>query len=197
MAKSKSPNIKDDKTFIFFEQHVPKTKENIVLDWLFFGLFILSFILVVFAINIYRHTVINPTDLIGIVSIGFIVTFLSFWIFLGKKLSLISLLFTGVVAGGGLFYFSFLFINKTFPKSITESITYPIRDTGELAKGKRSKCNTPYIVIFIHGIEKQLMFPCELRDTAPNSEVVVLEYFEGFLGYSYITKKELRRSESR
>ncbi len=195
MEKSKSTNIKDDKTFIFFEQHVPKTKGNIVLDGLFFGLIILSFILVVFAINIYRNTVINPTDLFGIGSIGFTVTFLSFWIFIRKKLSLISLIFTGVFVGGGLFYFSFLFVNKTFPKSMTKSITYPIRDTGELAKGKRSKCNTPYIVVFIHGIEKQLMFPCELRDTVPNTEVVILEYFEGFFGYLYIKKKELRQSD--
>ncbi len=40
------------------------------------------------------------------------------------------------------------------------------------------------------------MFPCELRDTVPNSEVVVLEYFEGFLGYSYITKKRDKAKQS-
>ena len=143
MAKPKLSKIKDDITFIFFEQHVPKTIENIVWDWLFFGLIILSFVLVVFAINLYRNTVINPTVLFGIASIGFIVIFLAFWIFLGKKLSLISLLFAGVVVGGGLPYFSFLFINKTIPKSTTKSITYAISDIGELAKGRRSKCNTP------------------------------------------------------
>lgn len=192
MRKRKSTTLKEGKSFLFFEQHVPKTKNNFLLDWLFFGLVIFSFIATVYGITLYRNTVISPIILFGVVSIGFILIFLGFWIFLGKKLSLISILFSGLVIGGGISYTSFLFVNKCFPSTPVKSLTYSIQDIGELAKGKYSRCNSPYVVISINGTKKQLVFHCEERNESQNAKKVVLDIYKGFLGFPFISRKELK-----
>jgi hypothetical protein len=192
MRKGKSTNFEENKSFLFFEQHVPKTKNNILSDWIFFGLVIFSLIATVYGITLYRNTVISPIILFGIVSIGFILIFLGFWIFLGKKLSLISILFSGLVIGGGISYTSFLFVNKSFPTTPVKSFTYSIQNTGELAKGRYGRCNSPYVVISIHGNKKQLVFPCDERNESQNAKKVVLDIYEGFLGFPFISRKELK-----
>ncbi|WP_143185982.1 hypothetical protein [Algoriphagus halophilus] len=161
------------------------------MDWTFFCLIIISGVLVFFGILIFRNTIIPLGPLFIGTSFVSILFSLGLWIFLRNNLSTISILFSGFVIGGGLFYFSFLYINKIFPLSTSKSFTYKVQEKGSLAKGSRGNCNNPYVVIYINGIEKQLIFTCDLKNKSENSQKVVLEIYDGFFGYPFISKKEL------
>ena len=187
----KKYNSEKGNSYIFFEKNAPMTRANVILDWSLFCLIIISGVLAFFGILIFRNTIIPLGPLFVGTSFVSIIFSLGLWMFLRNNLSTISILFSGFVIGGGLFYFSFLYINKNFPLSPTKSLTYTIQDKGSLAKGSRGKCNKPYVVIYINGIEKKLIFTCDLKNKSENSQKVVLGIYDGFFGYPFISKKEL------
>lgn len=62
--------------------------------------------------------------------------------------------------------------------------------TGNLAKGRRSACRSPYAEVLYYGLEKQLIFPCRFENSIHDYKKIKLEVSEGFFGYEHIHSKE-------
>jgi hypothetical protein len=162
------------------------------LDAILFILFILSIGLVVWGINIYRRTVIEPKYLFVAVSMGTIVAAVILLFVTREFLNAFWTLFIAAIVGGGTAYFLTLYLNRELvvDKEIT-SDTFNIQKTGNLARGKSGSCRSPYAMIDFYGSEKRLVFYCEYEKTIHNYKKVEVEYFKGFFGFPVICKQTL------
>lgn len=161
------------------------------LDTILCLLFLGSMGLVVWGINIYRLTIIHPAYLAVITVLGTVIAFLLIRQKAKFLMKMIWILFISLGIGGGISFYSFLFLNSNF--SVKEIFTedFNIIKTGTLAKGKHGKCGEPYAIIDFKGIRKQLVFYCDDKEAISKSSKVRLEYESGLFGFKVIRTKIL------
>jgi len=168
---------------------VPKTTKNsTILTTLFFT----GLILQVFAIGIYRNTIIDwkVTSTIwlltGLLSQRITTTMLNTYY---RTTNYFMQLFFNVCAFGGIMAFCFLAINYYFNTDApTEEVKAMIVKTGHLASG-RNGCRNPYAAVEIQNTTKQLVFPCDTE--MKKYRFVRLNIRRGFLGFDIIADRRL------
>jgi hypothetical protein len=162
-------------------------------DTILFLLFFASGCLIVWAINIYRVTIIDTKLLYVVSAIGTVIAFLAIHFIIKSTFSKFWTLFISIVIGSGTFYFGLLFLNQTFSgKEIIEE-DFQIIKTGTLGRSRSTRCSQPYVIIDFHGTEKQLVFYCDFAETMKRSSKVSLTYSKGLFGFDIIKSKQLVR----
>lgn len=157
-------------------------------DTILFVLFLTSISLTIWGIEIYRQTIIETRYLFAIIAFGIItgVAVLSLLVKTGYRS--ISTFLVKASIGGGLFYFSFLFVNQHFADKQLQIDQFIIQEKGTL--GGRG-CSQPYVNIDFYGIEKQLVFYCQYADSLKHSTKVNLTYCKGAFGFNIVKAKQL------
>jgi hypothetical protein len=61
--------------------------------------------------------------------------------------------------------------------------------TGTLAKERYGNCNSPYAVVRINGIEKELIFSCEYEKSIKTYSEIQLEFSKGLFGFDILTQR--------
>lgn len=145
--------------------------------------------LMILGIELYRRTVINPFILIIVVAFGAIVGLFLLW---KQSLLVMNRIWATVnccATGGAMFYYFFLLLNYHFADSKLITADFEIVESGTLAKGSKSSCGRPYFSINFNGIEKQLVFKCNLERPLEDYRVVNVLYQKGLFGFEYIVEK--------
>ena len=163
-----------------------KTEDTILVI-----LFLSSIGLTIWAIGIYRMTIIDTKYLFGASTLGAIIAFAI--IFFRHRIfySIFWSFIINIAIGGGLFYFGLLFLNQVFAHEEYLTEEFQIIKTGNLGRGGKSRCFQPYAVIDFHGTQKHLVFYCDYEKTIKNYSKVKLIYSKGFFGFDMIKSKQL------
>jgi len=175
------------KTLQSQQKDKPVLKESKWVNYSLTFLFFSGLVLTVFEINIFRKTIIDwkiPTGIwlgVGLISLRWLRTYLAENY--NTKNVFLQLVFC-VGSFGGIFAYGFMatnyyLLNNNEPKIIKTSIT----KTGHLAKG-RNGCGNPYAYVKIKGVEKELIFPCNLE--IEKYEFVLVTLQRGLLGFDRI-----------
>ena len=154
-------------------------------------LFLISIGLTIWAIGIYRLTIIDTKYLFAAAAFG---TFIAFAIILFRHKSNYSVFWIFIISvaiGGGLFYCGVLYLNEAFAGKETLTKEFQIIKTGNLGRGNKSRCFQPFAVVDFHGTEKQLVFYCEYEKTIKNYSKVTVTYSKGLFGFEVIKSKQL------
>lgn len=184
------PGIKKGKKQLTRTQYKKKFKR---LDKMMAMLFVLTFSLDVWGINIYRKTVIPSQNLFVACGLGFIVCSLILMVIAKKVFPIFWSLLLSAVIGGGTFYFFLLYTNWKFASGDFNSETFNIVKTGNLARSLRYKgCNKPYVVINFFGSLKQLVLDCEYEKTIKTYKTVTVTYRQGFWGFPIVDGQNLQ-----
>jgi hypothetical protein len=162
-------------------------------DIILYLLFIASISLTVWAINIYRLTIIGTNILYVISGIGSVIALFLIRIFIKSAYSKFWTLFISIVVGSGAFNFGLLFLNQTFSNREIIKEDFQIIKIGTLGRSRPTRCFQPYAIIGFHGTEKQLVFYCDFAETLKNSSKVSLTYSKGLFGFDIIKTKQLVR----
>jgi hypothetical protein len=173
------------------DQAAREQKRIRILDSVLTVLFLGSAILVIWGIEIYRKTVIEPKHLLIVVMIATAMTSLILLAFTKNYLNAFWTIFIASVIGGGTSFFLTLFLNRELIRKEIVSEYFEIQDTGNMAKGLRSKCGPPYVVVNFHGREKQMVFPCRYETSIHTFKKIKLDHYEGFFGFVVIMNQEL------
>ena len=163
--------------------------DNAILFLLFFT----SICLAVWAVNIYRLTIVDTSVLYIVSAIGTVIAFLAIHFFIKSSYSKFWTVFVSIVIGTGTFYFGLLFLNQTFSGKEIMQEDFQIIKTGTLGRSRSTRCFQPYAIIDFHGTEKQLVFYCDFEETMKKSSKVSLAYSKGFFGFDIIKSKQLLR----
>jgi hypothetical protein len=154
-------------------------------------LFLASIGLTIWAIRIYRLTIIDTKYLFAAAAFG---TIIAFAIIIFRHKSTYSIFWTFIISiaiGGGFFYFGLLYLNQGFASKETLTDDFQIIETGNLGRGRKSRCFQPYTVIDFKGTQKQLVFYCEYEKTIKNYSKVSVTYSKGLFGFDVIKSKRL------
>lgn len=161
-----------------------------LIDFITFLITISCGCLIVWSINIYRNTFIDWRILVPPVIIGIIFFLVALWkLLLNFGYQMWAILFICSICGGGLSHFGFMYLNQRFSVTDTITETFTIERKGTLAKGRRG-CSQPYAVINFDGLEKDLIFYCDLSESFHKYSKIRISYSKGFLGY-YVIKERL------
>lgn len=156
-------------------------------------LFFVSISLTVWAVNIYRLTIVDPTTLFIVSAIGTLTTFFIIHSLIKSSYSKFWTLFTSIVIGSGTFYFGLLFLNQRFSDKELIKEDFQIIKKGKLGRSRPTRCFQPYAIIDFHGTEKQLVFYCDFAETIKNSSKISLTYSKGLFGFDIIISKQIVR----
>lgn len=154
-------------------------------------LFLASIGLTVWAVNIYRLTIIDTTLLFIVSAIGSVVAFFTINLLIKSSYTKIWTLFISIVIGSGTFYFGLLFLNQAFLNKEIVKEDFQIVKKGTLGRSRPTRCFQPYAIIDFHGTEKELVFHCDFSDIMKNSSKVSLTYSKGLFGFDVIKSKQL------
>lgn len=154
-------------------------------------LFIFSMCLDVWAIIIYRGTIIETKYLIAVVAFGTLIAFPIILFSIKAVYSTFLSFILSFLIGGGLSYFGLLFVNQVFADNEYLTEDFEILKTGNLARGKGGSCSQPYAVIDFNGLEKELIFYCEFEKTIQNYSKISLTFSRGLFGFAVIKSKLL------
>lgn len=153
-------------------------------------LFFAGIVGIIFEIDLYRDTVIDwkiPTAIwfgMGILTLNKMRKYLrDYYDTEGLFLQFVFC----VVSFGGLVTYGFMAGNYYLVSNDKiEVIQVPVRETGNLAKGKNG-CGNPYAIVSIKGTEKELVFPCDFE--IGNYQFVTLKIQRGLFGYYKVLEK--------
>lgn len=173
------------------DKEAHKRKRNKTLDIILFFLFLISICFVVWGIGIYRRTVVEPRYLFAVISLGTTVVAIPLLIVTKEFLNAFWTLFLAVFIGGGCTYFLTLYLNRELADNEVSSEIFDIQKTGNLAKGGKSVCQSPYAMIDFYGFEKQLIFYCEFEKSIHGFTKVKVDYYKGFFGFPIIQNQIL------
>ncbi|MEO6230587.1 MAG: hypothetical protein ABJB11_17900 [Ferruginibacter sp.] len=148
--------------------------------------------LILWAINIYRITIIDTKYLLIASVIGAVIGIILIPKFLKPTYSKFWKALINLAIGGGLFYFVLLYLNQAFYDKVIISNDFKILKTGTLGRGKFSPCFQPYATIDFNGVEKQLIFYCDFEKTIKSYSKVSLTYSKGLFGFNIIKSKQLK-----
>ena len=160
---------------------------DIIIALFFFA----SISLTVWAVNIYRLTIIDTTLLFLVSVSGAVIAFFAINLLVKSSYSKIWTLFISIVIGGGTLYFGLLFLNQTFADTKIINEEFQIINTGTLGRSRPTRCFQPYATIDFHGTEKQLVFYCDFAEAVKNSSKVNIVYSKGLFGFYIIKSKQL------
>lgn len=153
--------------------------------------FVVAICLTVWAVNIYRLTIIDTEYLFIVSAIGAAVGVFLILKYFKSTYAKLWIVFLGLAIGGGIFYFSLLYLNQVFADKKIITNDFQIVDTGTLGRGKFSSCFQPYAIINFNGTEKQLVFYCDFEKTIKNYSKVSVTYSKGLFGFYIIKSKQL------
>lgn len=119
-------------------------------------LFFISIGLTIWAINIYRLTIIEIKFLFASVMFGIITAFTVLSWLIKSNYSTIWALFIKAGIGGGFFYFGLLFFNLYFADKESETEQFKIVKKGTLVRRKGHGCSQPYVDIDFYGTQKKI-----------------------------------------
>lgn len=162
-------------------------------DTILFGLFIASVCLTVWAVNIYRLTIIDTIPLFIVSAIGTLIAFFAIHSIIKSSYSKFLTLFISIVIGSGTFYFGLLFLNQRFSAKEIIKEDFLIIKKGTLGRSRPTRCFQPYAIIDFHGTEKQLVFYCNFAVPMKNASKVSLTYSKGLFGFDIIKSRQLIR----
>ena len=150
-----------------------------------------GFILTYFAIHLFGLTFIPLSTSLSIYFFGGIVGFLLFrkkfsGIYKSKTLNFVTSIICLVGSCGGIVNFIFLALNFYLADKEPVKENFIIIKPGSLPKGGKGHCNQPYIIIERSGLEKQLIFKCNLSNKISSIKSVDLTLNKGKLGYYII-----------
>lgn len=168
-----------------------KRERNKTLDSVLSILFILSIAISVWGIGIYRRTIIEPKYLFVAVSIGTIIAAVILLFVTRDYLNAFWTLFVAALIGCGTTYFLTLYLNMELADKEVISEVFEIQTTGNLARGKKGGCGSPYAIIDFYGHEKQLIFYCEYEKSIHNYKKVKVDFFRGFFGFPVVENQVL------
>jgi len=151
---------------------------------------LISLILSVWGILIYRMTIVSNKYLFAGVAFGTIIAFSIILMFVKNGYTIFQNLIGSVVLGGGLSYFTMLYFNQRFANSEVFNEEFEIITKGTLGRSK-SGCSQPYAIVDFHGTEKQLVFYCDYAQTLKECSKVVVSYSKGLFGFDIIRNKQL------
>lgn len=176
---------------VLTSRHKRKQDRNKTIDAVLFILFVLSLGLVVWGIDIYRKTIIEPKYLFAAVSTGTIFAAIILLFITRDFLNAFWTFVTAAAIGGGTAYFLMLYLNKELADKELTTETFDILKTGNLARGKRSTCGSPYAIIDFYGYEKELVFYCEYEKSIHKFSKVRLDFFKGFFDFPVVQSQAL------
>jgi hypothetical protein len=145
----------------------------------------------VWAVNIYRLTIIDAEYLFIVSAIGAVVGLILIPKYLQSTYSSFWRIFLSLAIGGGTFYFGLLYLNQAFADKAIVNNDFKIVKTGTLGRGRFSSCFQPYAIIDFNGTEKQLVFHCDFEKTIKNYSKVSVTYSKGQFGFYVIKSKRL------
>lgn len=152
-------------------------------------LFFISWGLIIWGCFIYRSTFIHPRYLFATVSFGSVVAFATLSFVINNSYNLFWKFFQSLVIGGGLCYFSLLFINTSFLDCSKTTEDFTIIKTGQdYYKGGN---NRPYATIYFHGLQKDIFFGSDYETTIKTYSKLRIGYAKGLLGFECILSKTL------
>lgn len=96
-----------------------------------------------------------------------------------------------IAIGGGIFYFSLLYLNSRLAEKQVVTEDFKIIKTGNLARGRKRRCGQPYAIIYFNEIEKELIFFCKYDKDVKAALKVRLKYSNGLFGFAVIKTKQL------
>lgn len=170
----------------------PTSKNKLkTLDIILCLLFLGSICLAVWGINIYQLTIIHPEYLAVVITLGTVLAFLMIRQRAKPLMKMVLIILISFGIGGGISFFSFLFLNSAFSAKEIFTEDFIIMKTGMLAKGKHGKCGVPYAIIKFKETRKQLLFYCDDKEILIRSSKVRLEYENGLFGFEVIRTKIL------
>jgi hypothetical protein len=160
-------------------------------DGILFLFFFASICLSIWAVDIYRLTIVDTSLLYIVSAIGTVIAFLAIHFFIKSTYSKFWTGFISIVIGSGTFCFGLLFFNQRFSdKEIIEE-DFKITKTGTLGRSRPTRCYQPYAIIDFNGTEKQLVFYCDFAEKMENYSKVSLTYSKGLFGFDIIKSKQL------
>jgi len=154
-------------------------------------LFFASIGLTVWAIGIYRLTVIDLKYLFAAAAFGTIIAFAIILFRLKSTYTIFWSFIISIAIGGVFFYFGLLYLNQVFADKETLTDDFQIVETGNLGRGGKSNCFQPYAIIDFNGTKKQLVFYCEYEKTIKNYSKVTVTFSKGLFGFNVIKSKTL------
>jgi hypothetical protein len=145
----------------------------------------------VWGIDIYRKTIIEPKYLFVVVSMGTIFAAVILLFVTRDFLNAFWTFFIAAAIGGGTAYFLTLYLNRELADKELTSETFDILKTGNLARGKRSSCGSPYAIIDYYGYKKELVFYCEYEKSIHTFKKVKIDFSEGFFDFPVVQSQTL------
>ena len=170
-----------------FSRHFQFNKSDTVLGLIF----VATICLTVWAVNIYRLTIIDTEYLFIVSAIGAFVGTVLIPKYFKSSYAKLWRVFLSLAIGGGTFYFGFLYLNQALTDKKIINKDFQIIKTGTLGRGRFSSCFQPYAIIDFNGTEKQLVFNCDFEKTIENYSKVSVTYFKGQFGFYVIKSKHL------
>jgi hypothetical protein len=152
--------------------------------------FIFSSIPVIWAIQLYRQTIIQPGYFVLPMLLSG--TFFSIILLMFKtSTSKFWTILQGLIGGASLMYFVILYVNYEYRDHEKTTDEFPIVNTGSLAPRGRNNCGAPYAEIDFWGVRKQLFFTCKDGKSLRKFQKVKLTYSKGKFGFDVILEQKL------
>jgi hypothetical protein len=159
-----------------------------ILNWIVY----ISLSLIIVSIILYIDTVISlgtiwATALIS----GVITSFILLFKFSKCVQPYWQTIMTGLLVGGSLSTFILIAPNYFINENKESIIEVDIISSGNKTQ-RRSKCKTPFVVVIVDKVEKELTFSCSYESTIKNYKSVRLTLSKGLWGFLIIGDKDLR-----
>lgn len=156
-------------------------------------LFFVGVILQIFAISLYRKTIIETKISVGIYIIVGIIGLILF----NSKLklhmsSLFQRIVLSIVTFGGITVFLFLFLNYQFASKTVTNNKYKIIEKSSLPGRKHHRSErSPTVYIMENNIKKEIVYPYSKTQEVENASYLVIEKSKGLFGFDIIKNKKL------
>jgi hypothetical protein len=142
---------------------------------------------ILFSVNtVLAYSVIWTFAFIG----GAIGTSILSYLWRKEKFPFWSTLSYGMISGGALMVFCLLAPNYLFRQKQDSKYQANILQTGNRS-GRKSSCKTPYAIVQIADVEKEIAFPCEYEQNIGQFKKVELDVSKGLWGFYIIKDKRL------
>jgi hypothetical protein len=149
-----------------------------------YGLTVISILLLLWQILIFRKTFIEVKIPLMLMIVSGLLIFALFRNKIADLLKLSPTLFWqavhSVIIFGGFSVFIFMASNFYFASNSSKDLDLMVVKIGQLGKGRRG-CGEPYALVFYNNFEKQLVFPCD-KDLEGVKQVRV-RVVKGLFGY--------------
>lgn len=145
---------------------------------------VVSLLLIIWEITIYRKTFISVYVPLSILVFGGLIAFFLFRnkinYYRKNKKGIFLQSMHGIILFGGFLVFSFMGANYYFSSHKQKLCVLEVIEKGYMAEGTRS-CGNPYVIVIYNNTQKRLVFPCDTKIEHYSS--VELALYEGLFGF--------------